>query len=319
MKIGIIGAGKHGSRYARHIIEDFPELELAAISRRSPQGIEQAGKWNCRYFSDWRDLVAAKAVDAIISVVPPTLNLDIARACAFAEKALLLEKPLAVERDAGEEIVALFQESRVPLTVAQTLRYNSVIKGLKENIHRPGKLYSFSASHRLEPSTLKWLEDPEKAGAGVILHTAVHMFDALRYITGSDIVRVRASRFQIHNSHLEDLFTAQVEMENGLIGTVDSSKVGKARTGRYEFVGAQGELHADQIHGRLEFIHHGDIESLEHEGLGGTIVPLLEDWIAYIKHGSPNPVPGVEGLAALRACSACLESARKDDWVDIHP
>jgi predicted dehydrogenase len=318
MKIGIIGIGKHGSRYAGHIVNDFSDLDLVAISRRSAVGKKQAKEWNCRYYRDWRDLISAKDVDAVISVVPPSLNLDIARVCAAAKKALLLEKPLAAGRVAGEAIVALFQKSAIPLTVAQTLRYNSIVTGLKKNIHRVGKLYSFSASHRLEPSTLKWLEDSEEAGAGVILHTAVHMFDALRYITGCNIVRVRASRFQVHNPHLEDLFTAQMEMENGVIGTVDSSKVGKARTGRYEFVGAEGELHADQIHGRLEFIHHADIEPLVHDGLGGTIVPLLQDWIDYLEGKRENPISGGEGLAALRVCAACLESAQKDDWVDIY-
>ena len=319
MKIGIIGTGKHGSRYARHIVNDFPDLDLVAISRRSAVGKDQAKEWNCRYYRDWRDLVSAQDVDAVISVVPPTLNRDIATACVAAEKALLLEKPLAAEVAAGTEIVTMFHNASLPLTVAQSLRYNSVIQGLKKNILKTGKLYSFSASHRLEPSTLQWLEDPRLAGAGVILHTAIHMFDALRYITGLDIVRVRASRFQIHNPHLEDLFTAQVELENSVIGTVDSSKVGKARTGRYEFVGIDGELHADQIHGRLEFIHHADIESLAHDGLGGTIVPLLRDWIDYLVGKGGNPVPGEDGLAALRACCACIESADMDNWVDVRP
>ncbi len=36
MRIGIIGTGKHGSRYANHIVNDIDGLELTAISRRSP-------------------------------------------------------------------------------------------------------------------------------------------------------------------------------------------------------------------------------------------------------------------------------------------
>lgn len=319
MKIGIIGTGKHGSRYARHIVKDFPDLDLVAISRRSAVGKDQAKEWNCRFHQDWQDLISSQDVDAVISVVPPSLNYSIALACANAGKPLLLEKPLAADVAAGAEIVNMFHNASLPLTVAQTLRYNSVIQGLKKNISRAGKLFSFSASHRLEPSTLKWLEDPRLAGAGVILHAAVHMFDALRYITGLNIVRVRASRFQIHNPQLEDLLTAQVELENGVVGTVDSSKIGKARTGRYEFVGVAGELHADQIHGRLEFIHHADIELLTHDGPGGTIVPLLQDWRDYLEGKGDNPIPGEDGLAALQACSACIKSADMDSWVDVRP
>ena len=35
-RVGLIGIGKHGARYARHIREDLPDLELAAVARRDP-------------------------------------------------------------------------------------------------------------------------------------------------------------------------------------------------------------------------------------------------------------------------------------------
>ena len=35
-RIGLIGIGKHGSRYARHIRDDCPEVEIAALCRRDP-------------------------------------------------------------------------------------------------------------------------------------------------------------------------------------------------------------------------------------------------------------------------------------------
>jgi len=38
LRVGIIGTGLHGSRYARHVLEDLPAIELAAICRRSPNG-----------------------------------------------------------------------------------------------------------------------------------------------------------------------------------------------------------------------------------------------------------------------------------------
>ena len=34
LRVGIIGIGKHGQRYAKHIREDVDELELVAVSRR---------------------------------------------------------------------------------------------------------------------------------------------------------------------------------------------------------------------------------------------------------------------------------------------
>lgn len=105
--IGLIGTGKHGSRYANHILNDVKGLSLAAISRRSGLGIEQAKTWGTQYFSDWHELVGSPGVDAIVAVATPQLNLEIAKHCAAAGKPLLMEKPLARTGPEAAEIVAV--------------------------------------------------------------------------------------------------------------------------------------------------------------------------------------------------------------------
>src|SRR5438874_11263680 len=96
LAIGLIGAGKHGQRYAHHVRADVPELALVALSRRDvPAGGAQAGDWGCRFHADWRALVEDPAVEAVISVVPPALHPAVAAAVAGARKPLLIEKPLA--------------------------------------------------------------------------------------------------------------------------------------------------------------------------------------------------------------------------------
>ena len=50
MRIGIIGTGRHGSRYAGHIVNDMDRLTLAAISRRSESGEAQAREWGAAYY-----------------------------------------------------------------------------------------------------------------------------------------------------------------------------------------------------------------------------------------------------------------------------
>ncbi|MFH1216123.1 MAG: Gfo/Idh/MocA family oxidoreductase [Pseudomonadota bacterium] len=316
IKVGIIGTGIHGSRYARHIVNDLPEqLKLTAISRRGEEGKEQAEGWLTSYYADWPDLIRDPEVEAVIAVTPPVLNVEIARCCVLEKKPLLMEKPLAMDYRSGAGIVAMFGEAGLSLTVGQTLRYNTVIRALRRSLGRVGRLVGFSASHRLEPSNHSWQANPAIAGGGVILQTAVHMFDALRFITGCEVKRVRASMFRVHNPGLEDLFTAQLEMENGVVGVVNGAKAGRGRSGRYEFVGIDGELHGDQIHGQLDFICGGRREALGHPPLGGTIVPLLADWHSFLSGRATNPVSGEEGLAALAVCEACVLSATRDHWV----
>ena len=133
----------------------------------------------------------------------------------------------------------------------------------------------------LAAAVLAWLDDPDQAGAGVSLHTAVHMFDALRFITGREIVRVFARSRCVHTRRLEDRLLALVELDNGVLGTVDCAKIGPARSGRFEFVGADGQLHGDQVHHTAEWIRGTRREPVDPGPPVQTIVPLLTDWLAY--------------------------------------
>ncbi len=315
MKVGIIGTGTHGARYARHILDELPQLELVAISRRSAEGEVQAREWNCQWLTDWRALVDEPEVEAIIAVVTPDLHALIAEACAAAGKPLLLEKPLALDAPSGDRVMAA--AAKVPVTIAQTLRYNPVIRALRDELPRAGELYGFSADQRLEPSTHPWLEDPAVAGGGVILHTAVHLFDALRFITAREVEAVRGGSRRRHNPNLEDHFLGELRLSGDLPGTVDVSKVGAARSGRYAFVGAEGTLVGDQIHGKVEFIRGAKIEIIAEFDPLPTLPLLLADWHAYLKGESENPIPAGEGYSALQVCIAAREAAGSDRWVTL--
>lgn len=316
-RVGMIGTGRHGSRYARHIVQDIEGLELAAISRRTEAGRDQAAQWGCRWHADWRALVADAEVDCVIAAAPPTLNFQVATACAEARKPLLLEKPMAISGAEAGAIHDLFTRTGVGLTIGQTLRYNRVLGLLRQQLPGIGQLVGFAANQRLEPATLAWLDDPASAGAGVAFHSAVHVFDALRWITDRAIVRVMAQTRRVHSRRLEDQLLALVELDNGVIGTVDCSKIGPARSGRFEFIGSQGQLHADQVHHLGESIHGQNRRPLEVGAPVNTIEMLLRDWLAFLRGRQPNPIPSAEGLAAVLVCEACLRSAAQGKWVDV--
>lgn len=316
--IALIGTGRHGRRYGQHIFSDLAGVQLAGISRQSSAlGKEQANNWRTTFYDDWRSLVAEPNVDAVIAVTPPVLNLEVARECARLSKPLLIEKPLARNVKEAEEILRIMEAAGAALTVGQTLRYNPVIQALRAALPGMGQLYSFYANQRLEPSTLAWHDDRKAAGAGVLFHTAVHVFDALKTITGLRVKRVMAQGRRIHAKVLEDLVLASVEMENDVLGTIDVSKVGNARTGRFEFVCQGGQLHGDQIHAGLEIITGNTVSERQSFVQEPTILHLLQDWRDFLEGRGPNPITGEEGLYAVRVCEACLVSMEEQRWVEV--
>lgn len=317
IRVGIIGTGRHGSRYANHVMGDVAGIELSAISRRSAEGESQANSWGAVFFKEWRELVASEKVQAVIAVTPPKLNLDVGRYCAELGKPLLMEKPLARNTSEAAKIVKVMELNQLQLTVGQTLRYNPVIRALHRQLPTMGKLHSFAINQRIEPTTLAWHDDPDAAGAGVVIHTAVHIFDSLRIITGQKIVRVMAAARSVHSRRLEDLVTMLAEFEDGTIGTVDVSKVGHARSGRWEFVCQKGQLCGEQIHLQTKKIRGAKVEEVNHFEPLPTILHLLTDWRDFLQGKIANPVPAEDGLYAVRVCDACLRSARTGGWVSL--
>ena len=317
MKIGLIGTGRHGSRYANHIVHDFKEMELSGISRRSEQGRQQAREWGTAFFADYRELIDSEQVEAVIAAVPPVLNSEISKLCARRKKPLLVEKPLATNSEEGEKIVTLMRDAGVPLTVGQTLRYNPVIRKLREELPKQGRLFTVYANQRLEPSDLQWLENPVEAGGGITFHIAVHVFDALHFITGLKVIRVSAMCRTCRTKNLEDMALIHVEMENGVAGIVDVSKLSSSRSGRYEFICDSAQLHGDQIHGYVDSIAAARETRIGSYRPEPSIPPLLSDWLAYLKGEGDNPVSGEDGLYAIRVSEASRESAEDSRWVNV--
>jgi predicted dehydrogenase len=146
----------------------------------------------------------------------------------------------------------------------------------------------------------------------------VHLFDALRFITGREVARVRASRARILNPGLEDWLLAEVFMDDAVSGVVDANKASPARVGRFDFICETGILQGDHVHGILSEIRETVVAPIEVEPPGPTLPPLLRDWHDHLTGRAENPIPGTEGLEAVKICHACREAARRTEgWVEL--
>ena len=104
--IGLIGVGRHGSRYVQHLLHDVPGASLVAMCRkRIGEGIGGLPQSTIPIYSDYRALIADPVVQAVIVVTPPTLCHEIGLEVVRAGKPLLIEKPLALTAHEAQAIV----------------------------------------------------------------------------------------------------------------------------------------------------------------------------------------------------------------------
>jgi len=307
--VGLIGAGKHGERYLRHIVEDVPDLRVALLCRRDADaGRAQAARAGARYVTDFRDLVASPEIEAVIAVVPPVLNVEICTLAASNGKAILVEKPLAVGVADGLEIRRAVEHAGVPLTVAHTLRFNSVVQTVRAAIDRIAPLHQVCLSQRFEPSRLLWLDDRTKSGGGNLIHTGVHSFDLLRHLTGQDPQSAFAFTARVTTTRTEDNFASVFSFNDPLVATVAGSRATASRSGAIELAGERGQIHADHVHGFAALVTAAGRSPLNVPPEVPSVRETLRAFARALREGSPMPIPLGDGLWAVAMAAACYRS-----------
>jgi predicted dehydrogenase len=319
-RIGLIGLGKHGLRYARHITGDLPDLTLAAIARRDAGRLDAARAFGADGFTDYRAMITAGGVDALIAVVPPTLHLDIVRAAAAADLPLLLEKPAAPTLTDGRAMLAVLRQHPIPVMVAQTLRYNVVVRAMLAALPRIGTVHSLTFTQRFEPSPLDWLDDPVVSGGGMTLHTGVHAFDLCRRLSGLEVDRVTCQMQAIRTRNTEDNFAATLELGAGAaLATVVCSRVAGGRNGHVEVSGEHGTLIGDHVLGGAALVTGTTVETLPVGTALPTVREVVRDFVTALRAGEAPPIPLDEGLRAIAVVDACYASRRSAGVAAVEP
>lgn len=311
--IGVVGGGKHGERYLGHVA-DVPGVRLAALCRRDrARGEAQARRYGCRYHADAAALIADPAVDAVVLVVPPTLNAPLAIGAAEAGKALLVEKPLATTLDECRRIADAVARAGVCAMVAHTLRFNAVVAALRAALPAVGPLHAAALTQRFEPSALDWLDRRAIAGGGIILHTGVHSFDLLRFLTGREARRVSVYAGRVQTRETEDNFAASVEMDDGaLLALIGGSRATAGRGGAIELAGRDGQLVGDHVHGLAALLVGTERRALAVGPPVATVAATLAEFAAALAERRAPAITIADGAAAVALAEACQRAMRSE-------
>jgi len=323
IRLGLIGAGKHGSRYAQHIVEDIPQAELVAVCRRDRlEGETFAKKYNCTYYADYRRLLDDTRIDAIAIVVPPHLHKHIVIASCQVGKHILLEKPFATGVAEGRQLVELLSRSKSRCMVAHTLRFNAIVQTLKQHIPQIAPLHSLYLSQRFEPSPLVWLDRKAESGGGIVLHTGVHSFDLLRFLSGCEVTRVWCHTQTICTKETEDNFSMLCQLGDTshartMCGVVTGSRSTESRSGLIDISGENGQLVGDHHHGFAYLIKGAERTPLVVPPPVPTIRETLRAFVACLRDGSLFPITPEDGLRAVAIAEACYRSTASNQLESV--
>ncbi|MCP4293361.1 MAG: Gfo/Idh/MocA family oxidoreductase [bacterium] len=315
-KIGVIGAGAHGERYLRHGSNDVLGMTPSALCRRNEQaGKKMAEKFSCRHLQDAHELIASPDVDGVIVCTPPSSHFEFARATLKTGKPLLLEKPITGTLAEAEELLCLVGDT--PVMVGHTLRWNPVIKKVKELWPRLGKVHLIRLVQRLEPTKLTWQRNLAETVGGSVLLTGVHIFDLARHLSGAEFLSIDSRQDCILNPVVEDIFLARAHLDDGCWVSLEVSKYTQSRGCWLEAVGENGQILADYLHGGISLRLGSEEEKFDVSARVPTLPGILDEWMRAALENRPCSVTLSDGVASMRIIDACYQSARQQREVSL--
>ena len=314
--VGLIGLGRHGSRYLRHLREENTGGHLLAISRQQvEEGRQQAARHHVQFFPDYRDLIASHEIQAVLVVAPPGLNMPIALEAIHHRKAVLLEKPLALNSNEGRRIVEAASHAGVPLMTGHTLRYDQVIRKIQDIGSSIGAWKSLNGTMHLEERSET--NKGQGTGLGVLLEFGIHLLDWVRVMMPGESFTVSANMTRLFPHAPEKQTDVKITTESGLSCRLSIARVSTKRVTHIEIVGTKGRVRGDWTNGLIETFEKENLTCQEKIPSTSTLVPMLKDFFQAIRTGQHVPITGEDGLQAVKLAEACYQAAQSGQEVQV--
>jgi predicted dehydrogenase len=322
IRFGIVGFGLHAVKRLMPGFALAKNCRVTALSRRDiTQAQESARQYEIPLaFDSVAELCRSPEVDAVLVTTPNSLHLKDVLTAVEAGKAVLCEKPLAMNAAEARQMVEAARRQNIRFGVAHVFRFDQSVRKFREHvaagaIGRPifaRSEFSFLA----DPShPRKWLYDASVAGAGPVFDIGVHCIDTLRFILQDEVVRVSATANSDKRSgDVESVAALTLEFSRGTLATVLVSYRAEYRT-PLEIVGDAGTLFAEDA---LNVEHPIQIELrrgkdlLQRDQVSNQLAYALQvdafaDWM---DGKSQFPAPGEEGWQNQEILDAALRSIK---------
>jgi len=313
LRAGVVGLGMMGRNHVRVWDEAISGVELVAVADPDELAVERmTHDRSIRGYAEAESMFAAESLDLVSVVAPTSLHLPLTLAALEAGAHVLVEKPIAASREEAERMIAAAKDARRLLTVGHIERFNPAILELRRRLARGelGRIFEINAT-RLGPFPAR-IRD-----VGVVVDLAPHDLDVMRFLLGSEPIRVFAETEQrIHTDH-EDLFVGILKFANGAIGVLDINWLTPTKKRTLSVTGERGMYVADYIAQDLVFYPNPADASVaegemvrRHVERREPLVVELEAFADAVRDGGPPPVDPHEAMLALLLARTLVDAAR---------
>lgn len=218
VRIGIVGTGSMGRNHVR-IASSHPVIDCIGVyDPNETVGREVANIFGVDYFDKLEELL--DMVDGIVIASPTSCHFETAKTAIEMGKHCLIEKPITVTVEEGEELIRMSQEFGTVIQIGHVERYNPVFTELKKIVDQEDILAIHS--NRLSYNVSRAND------VDVVLDLMIHDLDAINQILGGNLEVVGANGGCFHSPNFDHV-SAELMAPNGSVATVIASKVSQTK------------------------------------------------------------------------------------------
>jgi predicted dehydrogenase len=315
-KVAIIGAGNISKGHMQ-AIADMEQLEFAGVADVVLERAEEAAeKYGTKAYHDYKEMVLEQRPDIVLNTLPPFLHREVSVWCADQGCHLLLEKPMAPTVEDCDAIIEASKRNGVKLLVSHSIHYihdNILAKEVIES-KRLGELIMITDSRHVtyyQPNRPNWCYWKAQAGGGIFTNLGTHSIDRVQWITGSPIVKVKASfTYGFPIGDVESSGIAYVETASGVAATISQSGHGGVNRNEAEFMFTNGMMRLATGAG-VWVSDGGKYEPIDLTGAVNSFVLQFKDIVDAIENGTDPGCSGEYARSVVKVVNTMYESHRQ--------
>lgn len=315
--VAVVGMGYWG----KNLVRNFYELGALRTICDSDASVEATGKKKYRdvdFSGDFSALLSDAEVRAVALATPAVSHYEMAGLALDAGKDVFVEKPLAINVDDGEKLVALAESKKKILMVGHILRYHPAVTRLQDLIEK-GELgrIQYLYSNRLNMGKIRTEEN-------ILWSFAPHDISVMIALLGEMPANVSCRGGAYLSHEVSDVTVSQFLFPSGVRAHIFVSWLHPFKEQRLVVVGSDKmAVFDDTAENKLVLYPHkvewkdkvptavkAEAETVSLE----DIEPLKAEcrqFLESIESRVPPVTDGREGLSVLRVLDACERSLQE--------
>jgi len=335
IRVGMIGLGAISYAHEAGYSEMGDQCQIVAMCDINQEEVNnRIGMYEgAKGYLHYQELLDNPDVDMVDILVPHVLHYEIAKAALLKGKHVLVEKPITVKSEQGQELIDLAKKAGVKFSVAENthfvtayLKAEEILKqGILGDIWTVRTLIGGSEVYRIKDPNLWHGKAPY---GGVIIDSSVHNFYLFKWLFGGvkDVLGF-ASKL-VPEGEVEDNGLIIGHLANGAEFQLNTSCTYEIPwTERVEIYGSKGGMIIDQLANPVVkyYLGSGDIdgtvvEDIPFDPLGWkfmSMVAEIKDFVSAVSEDRPPRIDPADALYALKAAEAVERSIVQKKMVNF--